>query len=60
MGLNFKVNFSNGASIKLLNLPDDTTLDALKAQLFEKSGIAPDDQHGKCSRCCATYPSTKS
>jgi hypothetical protein len=43
---NFKVTFSNGASIKLMNLADDTTLDMLRAVIFEKSEIPPEEQHG--------------
>jgi hypothetical protein len=50
MPMNFKVTFANGTSIKLMGLPDDTTLDGLRAQLFEKSSIPPQDQHGKCTR----------
>ncbi|RLN59768.1 hypothetical protein BBJ28_00003692 [Nothophytophthora sp. Chile5] len=46
MGINFKVTFANGASMKLLGLPDDITLDGLRAHLFEKTSIPPQDQHG--------------
>lgn len=44
--LNFKVTFANGASLKLLGLADDLTLDGLRAALLEKTGIPPEDQHG--------------
>jgi hypothetical protein len=44
--MNFKVNFSNGASIKLMGLPVDLTFDALKKHLAEKTGIPEDEQHG--------------
>ncbi|RMX65553.1 hypothetical protein DD238_004490 [Peronospora effusa] len=45
--MNFKVTFANGTSIKLMDLPDDITLDGLQAHLFEKTSIPPQDQHGK-------------
>lgn len=44
--MNFKVTFANGASIKLMGLADDITLDGLRAELFAKTAIAPEDQHG--------------
>lgn len=47
MPMNFKVTFANGTSMKLMGLPDDITLDGLRAQLFEKTSIPPQDQHGK-------------
>ncbi|GAB9462859.1 Otu ovarian tumor protein-like cysteine protease [Globisporangium polare] len=43
--MNFKVTFANGASIKLMGLADDITLDGLRAELFAKTAIAPEDQH---------------
>ncbi|GLD92707.1 hypothetical protein PINS_up001286 [Pythium insidiosum] len=43
--MNFKVTFSNGASIKLMNLPGDLTLDGLRSHIMEKGGVAPEDQH---------------
>uniref|UniRef100_K3X230 Ubiquitin thioesterase OTU n=1 Tax=Globisporangium ultimum (strain ATCC 200006 / CBS 805.95 / DAOM BR144) TaxID=431595 RepID=K3X230_GLOUD len=46
MGMNFKVTFSNGTSIKLLGLADDITLDELRAELFAKTQIPPEEQHG--------------
>ena len=51
MPMNFKVTFADGTSTKLLGLPDDVTLDGLRAHLFEKTSIAPQDQHGEI-RCC--------
>ncbi|EEY53430.1 ubiquitin thioesterase OTU1-like protein [Phytophthora infestans T30-4] len=48
MPMNFKVTFANGTSMKLMGLPDDITLDGLRAHLFEKTSIPPQDQHGKC------------
>ncbi|CAI5743300.1 unnamed protein product [Hyaloperonospora brassicae] len=45
MPMNFKVTFADGTSTKLLGLPDDATLDGLRAHLFEKTSIAPKDQH---------------
>ncbi|CAH0492707.1 unnamed protein product [Peronospora farinosa] len=45
MPMNFKVTFANGTSIKLMDLPDDITLDGLQAHLFEKTSIPPQDQH---------------
>ncbi|KAG6586508.1 ubiquitin thioesterase otu1-like protein [Phytophthora cinnamomi] len=45
MPMNFKVTFANGTSMKLMGLPDDITLDGLRAQLFEKTSIPPQDQH---------------
>ncbi|KAF1774449.1 OTU domain [Phytophthora cactorum] len=47
MPMNFKVTFANGTSMKLMGLPDDITLDGLRAHLFEKTSIPPQDQHGK-------------
>ncbi|KAG6960535.1 hypothetical protein JG687_00008177 [Phytophthora cactorum] len=47
MPMNFKVTFANGTSMKLMGLPDDITLDGLRAHLFEKTSILPQDQHGK-------------
>lgn len=47
MGMNFKVTFSNGASIKLMGLSDDITLDELRAELHAKTTIPPQEQHGK-------------
>ena len=47
MPMNFKVTFADGTSTKLLGLPDDVTLDGLRAHLFEKTSIEPQDQHGK-------------
>uniref|UniRef100_H3GQS8 Ubiquitin thioesterase OTU n=1 Tax=Phytophthora ramorum TaxID=164328 RepID=H3GQS8_PHYRM len=49
MPMNFKVTFANGTSIRLMGLSDDITLDGLRAQLFEKTSIPPQDQHGKSS-----------
>ncbi|OWZ04684.1 Ubiquitin thioesterase OTU1 [Phytophthora megakarya] len=46
MPMNFKVTFANGTSIRLMGLPDDITLDGLRAHLFEKTAIPPQDQHG--------------
>ncbi|TMW66204.1 hypothetical protein Poli38472_003969 [Pythium oligandrum] len=43
--MNFKVTFSNGASIKLMGLPDDITFDGVRAHIEEKSGIPAEDQH---------------
>uniref|UniRef100_M4BZ26 Ubiquitin thioesterase OTU n=1 Tax=Hyaloperonospora arabidopsidis (strain Emoy2) TaxID=559515 RepID=M4BZ26_HYAAE len=43
--MNFKVTFADGTSTKLLGLPDDVTLDGLRAHLFEKTSIEPQDQH---------------
>ncbi|KAL4110491.1 hypothetical protein PRIC1_002182 [Phytophthora ramorum] len=45
MPMNFKVTFANGTSIRLMGLSDDVTLDGLRAQLFEKTSIPPQDQH---------------
>ncbi|KAL4161549.1 hypothetical protein PRNP1_002103 [Phytophthora ramorum] len=45
MPMNFKVTFANGTSIRLMGLSDDITLDGLRAQLFEKTSIPPQDQH---------------
>ncbi|POM78476.1 OTU ovarian tumor protein-like cysteine protease [Phytophthora palmivora] len=45
MPMNFKVTFANGTSMKLMGLPDDITLDGLRAHLFEKTSILPQDQH---------------
>ncbi|KAL7995548.1 putative OTU domain, Zinc finger C2H2-type, Ubiquitin-like domain superfamily [Plasmopara halstedii] len=45
MAMNFKVTFADGTSMKLTGLPGDITLDGLRAQLFEKSSILPQDQH---------------
>ncbi|KAF4316364.1 hypothetical protein BBO99_00008731 [Phytophthora kernoviae] len=45
MPLNFKLAFADGSSMKLMGLPDDITLDGLQAQIFEKTSIAPQDQH---------------
>ncbi|KAE8895330.1 hypothetical protein PF005_g891 [Phytophthora fragariae] len=45
MPMNFKVTFAGGTSMKLMGLPDDITLDGLRAQLFEKTSIPPQDQH---------------
>ncbi|KAF1795099.1 hypothetical protein GQ600_25637 [Phytophthora cactorum] len=39
MPMNFKVTFANGTSMKLMGLPDDITLDGLRAHLFEKTSI---------------------
>lgn len=50
--MNFKVTFANGASIKLMGLADDITLDGLRAELFAKTAIAPEDQHGECCMRC--------
>ncbi|DAZ96296.1 TPA: hypothetical protein N0F65_008329 [Lagenidium giganteum] len=41
----FKVTFSNGASLKLGNLPEDLTLKGLKQEISSRSGIEPQDQH---------------
>ncbi|ETL29406.1 hypothetical protein, variant 2 [Phytophthora nicotianae P10297] len=45
MPMNFKVTFANGTSMKLMGLPDDITLDGLRAHLFEKTSILPQEQH---------------
>ncbi|KAG1696187.1 hypothetical protein DVH05_018720 [Phytophthora capsici] len=45
MPMNFKVTFANGTSMRLMGLPDDITLDGLRAHLFEKTSIPPQDQH---------------
>ena len=47
MPMNLKVTFATGASMKLMGLPDDITLDGLHAHLFEKTSIPPHEQHGK-------------
>lgn len=44
--LNFKVTFADGASLKLMGLPDALTLDGLRAELFSKTDIPPEDLHG--------------
>ena len=43
--MNFKVNFSNGASIKLMKLPEGLTFSGLKKEIFEKTTIPMEEQH---------------
>jgi hypothetical protein len=43
--MNFKVNFSNGASIKLMKLPENITLNDLKKEICEKTTIPVEEQH---------------